>query len=732
MEEDPFAPFVAPVSFQRFLELMKNESAKEFVRKINKFLQNFDRKKREPNKDSNAIQNFMVRIEADFKKHKVWKSVPPHEMYITMEGLEEYLTRKLHSLLFGKYLEDRERDEMLSARMEAMQFVQPSHLDIPPKVMTEEFIALAVKELQKMNAFQCPRAKLICMLNCCRVILNMLRNSGRAGDGADIFVPVLNYVVIRARPKHLISNIEFIKRFRMKTKLVSIAEYYFMQLSVSALFIETADAESFTDGREEFLTSFLENGLLGYEQYEEAMGGKVSDSHRMTQESDMTATATTPPSLHKKSKEEVNPRPDPDGSSVVSSEAIGARHGDPKMEISWDRISSYAELEAEGVGLVSQLAAEGDIVNRYPLMGLTSDLVTLGQVDSLLTEYRSVVMGYEVLKESTMHKDSPTIVKLISDTDDGRKWKCVWPSNGNLLAAYPFLSTAAADMTVGHISKLFDEYKEMVLKYEILEQALRHRMRSSDSSLEEQDVMLSHELDPEFSASNSVRGDECEVSGVGSGPPTSQSTAGSGPGSASETNTGEDHAAGDGGERDGGVLPTRNSHPLITFPEESTSVQGQAEGVPSPPETSNKTVHDFRFPASADCISAAENGGVGISDSADLNNNNVQKGEPEESTALSNLRGWDEGPSNVQQEHPGVSEAPSLISHVSLTNPGGSITKGSSGEDVEGVEHNGVAAQQSNSEFSFGGDKDGVVIKKEPVGGEVNMSAMDSFPDLLQ
>lgn len=36
-EEDPFAPFTATVSFQRFMDLTRNDSAKEFVRKINRW-----------------------------------------------------------------------------------------------------------------------------------------------------------------------------------------------------------------------------------------------------------------------------------------------------------------------------------------------------------------------------------------------------------------------------------------------------------------------------------------------------------------------------------------------------------------------------------------------------------------------------------------------------------------------------------------------------------------------
>lgn len=41
--------------------------------------------------------------------------------------------------------------------------------------------------------------------------------------------------------------------------------------SVSALFIETATAVSFTGGQQQFLTSFREHGLISQQQYQEAL-----------------------------------------------------------------------------------------------------------------------------------------------------------------------------------------------------------------------------------------------------------------------------------------------------------------------------------------------------------------------------------------------------------------------------------------------------------------------------
>jgi hypothetical protein len=62
-------------------------------------------------------------------------------------------------------------------------------------------LQLAQKELGKMGGYKAPRDKLVCILNCCRVINNLLLNMAMAAQGnppgADDFLPVLIYVVIK-------------------------------------------------------------------------------------------------------------------------------------------------------------------------------------------------------------------------------------------------------------------------------------------------------------------------------------------------------------------------------------------------------------------------------------------------------------------------------------------------------------------------------------------------------
>ncbi|MBA0730770.1 hypothetical protein Golax_025381, partial [Gossypium laxum] len=106
---------------------------------------------------------------------------------------------------------------------------------------------LAEKELKKINAFKAPREKLLCIINCSRVINNLLLNASISEDhvpgGADDFLPVLIYVTIKA---------SFPWR---QSKLVSEAAYYLTNLVSAKSFIVDLNAKSLSIEESEFMES---------------------------------------------------------------------------------------------------------------------------------------------------------------------------------------------------------------------------------------------------------------------------------------------------------------------------------------------------------------------------------------------------------------------------------------------------------------------------------------------
>lgn len=58
----------------------------------------------------------------------------------------------------------------------------------------------------------------------------LLKNTKQADTSADSFIPLLIFVVLKANPNHLVSNIQYILRFRNQEKLGGEAGYYLSSL----------------------------------------------------------------------------------------------------------------------------------------------------------------------------------------------------------------------------------------------------------------------------------------------------------------------------------------------------------------------------------------------------------------------------------------------------------------------------------------------------------------------
>ncbi|KAJ8612613.1 hypothetical protein MRB53_037349 [Persea americana] len=130
--------------------------------------------------------------------------------------------------------------------------VREPHLDIQDLgEKGRKFLLLAQQELIKIKSYRAPRDKVICVLNCCKVIFGYLKNS-KSDQGADAFIPLLIYTVLKANPDHLVSNVQYILRFRNPEKLNGEAGYYMSSLLGAVQFIETLDRTNLTVSDKEF------------------------------------------------------------------------------------------------------------------------------------------------------------------------------------------------------------------------------------------------------------------------------------------------------------------------------------------------------------------------------------------------------------------------------------------------------------------------------------------------
>ena len=279
-EPDPDLPF----DFHRFLEQLRHKSADPVAKFLRSFLTEFGKKQWMVHEQVKIIGDFLTFITNKMAQCEVWREVSQNEFDNATEGMEKLVMNRLYSHTFspaiapppqlprsrsrsrkrepdktsgsgrrGQHQEDVERDDILAQKIRIYSWVREEHLDIPPVGPNgERFLRLAQQELLKIKGYRAPRDKVICVLNACKVIFGLLKNAKTSDTSADSFVPLLIYVVLQANPENLVSNIQYILRFRNQDKLGGEAGYYLSSLSGAIQFIEGLDRTTLTVSDEDF------------------------------------------------------------------------------------------------------------------------------------------------------------------------------------------------------------------------------------------------------------------------------------------------------------------------------------------------------------------------------------------------------------------------------------------------------------------------------------------------
>ncbi|KAI0152509.1 hypothetical protein F4776DRAFT_602102 [Hypoxylon sp. NC0597] len=276
-EPEPALPF----DFHRFLEQLKHKKADPVARYLKSFLSEFAKRQWMVHEQVKIIGDFLAFIANKMAQCEVWSNVSDAEFDNAREGMEKLVMNRLYTQTFspaipppqpipgakpkrrggdrpmgpgrrGQHQEDVERDEILAQKINIYSWVREEHLDIPPTSESgKRFLTLAQQELLKIKSYRAPRDKIICVLNCCKVIFGLLKHN-KSDSSADSFMPLLIYVVLRSNPDHLVSNVHYILRFRNQEKLAGEAGYYLSSLMGAIQFIENMDRTTLTISDEEF------------------------------------------------------------------------------------------------------------------------------------------------------------------------------------------------------------------------------------------------------------------------------------------------------------------------------------------------------------------------------------------------------------------------------------------------------------------------------------------------
>ncbi|CAN4108556.1 unnamed protein product [Withania somnifera] len=409
---DVLGSSTAPLTWHDFLQRMRDPAAADFVKSIKSFIVSFLNNAPDAERDSAAVQEFFGNMETAFRAHSLWAGCSEEELESAGEGLEKYVMTKLFTRTFASLPEDVKVDEQLHEKIALIQqFVRPENLDIKPTFENEASWLFAQKELQKINMYRAPRDKLVCILNCCKVINNLLTSVSAKDNppGADDFLPVLIYVTIKANPPQLHSNVLYIQRFRRQTRLVSEAAYFFTNILSAESFILNIDAKALSMDETEFETNM--------ESARAVLSGLSADNNVLGQ-SDQNADAdTSEAKLSFRSNRPPSPATQPNFSVASSETRPKNEDQDVKSQPPMEKIPSLSDLENRGANMLIKEDSISQLFQSFPYLYSQAGDLTVDDVEELLTNYKRLVIKYVCLaKGSGIDNPSPPLPNDLGQT----------------------------------------------------------------------------------------------------------------------------------------------------------------------------------------------------------------------------------------------------------------------------------------------------------------------------
>ncbi|KAM6970496.1 rab5 GDP/GTP exchange factor isoform 1-T1 [Aplochiton taeniatus] len=174
-----------------------------------------------------------------------------------MDQVEKYIMTRLYKSVFcPETTDDEKKDLATQNRIRALHWVDIQMLCVPVDEENPEVsdnVVKAITDVIEMDSKRVPRDKLACITRCSKHIFSAIKITRNEPASADDFLPTLIYIVLKANPPRLQSNIQYITRFCNPSRLMTGEDgYYFTNLCCAVAFIEKLDAQSLNLSPEDF------------------------------------------------------------------------------------------------------------------------------------------------------------------------------------------------------------------------------------------------------------------------------------------------------------------------------------------------------------------------------------------------------------------------------------------------------------------------------------------------
>lgn len=190
------------------------------------------------------VQNFYAEAELRLSGHL--KSRPEY-----MDELEELLLENMSAIYEDSDAEIQ--DKILLDKMESLDRAEAEEKSKAEEILDEASQKEVKELLDKLEETKMPKEKLQIVLDLSKMCYEKIQNHQQVVN-ADMLLPVLMLALIKAKPKHFISDLRYIQRFRNHSKLTGEVAYNLTNVLAVVSLIQGAQVDKINEKGESIYT----------------------------------------------------------------------------------------------------------------------------------------------------------------------------------------------------------------------------------------------------------------------------------------------------------------------------------------------------------------------------------------------------------------------------------------------------------------------------------------------
>ncbi|KRX03212.1 Rho GTPase activation protein [Pseudocohnilembus persalinus] len=176
------------------------------------------------------------------KEDEQFEQMQSKDLIWLQDNLEQYITKQIYDKLFPK--KSTVKDLSLCIRLQTLDWISYDHLEIDEFNREDSMWEKAAQSLNNIENCRTPTEKLEALQECTNNMADILKLTSKKEEavGADITTPCMIYILLKAKPQKLPSNLYFINAFANSQSMRTASGFCFTQIRSVMGFLENLQA----------------------------------------------------------------------------------------------------------------------------------------------------------------------------------------------------------------------------------------------------------------------------------------------------------------------------------------------------------------------------------------------------------------------------------------------------------------------------------------------------------